>query len=208
MTENFPARITETTREDEQSLLRMIVELRQRYAPQRTAWTDLDDEAGKLMTVQWFQTLRAFRVEHVAEAIDVHLGGPRGPYFPTLQELDETTTHVSRSRAAGLRHEAIAASSSHCSGDGWIRTDDDRQMPCGRCNPYLRAVYNDRDKWHQYLNGTPLTSLGVGVEKVGGKLIAESMPSPCKIDDTHEQEPRYSKEQYEETFGRLRKAKR
>lgn len=177
------------SREDGESILRMIVELRGAYAPRRTAWSDLDAEQARRLTAQWLIALQAFPPEHVAEAIDLHREGQSGAFFPSLADIEDLARQVQRASAATNRHEAIAAMSSPCDGSGFVtRFDDDGRsvdaVPCGRCNPVLREVFNDRTKWRKYLTGVGLDKLNVGVTMVHGRLTSDRpMPDACRSTD-------------------------
>lgn len=166
---------------EESPLFRLIMDVRRRYAPRNTAWTGLAGNSSRDMTAQWLSALGDFTVDDVAEALDLHMQGTSGQFFPSLTQVVDLASGLVRAREAGARTEYVASTSGWCNGNGWIEQDEGGSIPCGRCNPVLRMVFNDRRKWAQYLNGTPLHLLGVGVEKKHGMLVWDAqMPERCR----------------------------
>lgn len=165
---------------EDSPLHRLIMDVRRRYAPRPTSWTGLAGDQSRAMTAQWMRELAQWPIEAVAEGFEVHMNGERGQFFPSLGEVSELAGRCHRHRQANAEQSYVASTTGHCNGNGWI-DGDDGVVPCGRCNPVLRTVFNDRRKWRRYLNGESLSSLGVGVEKVSGRLVSDViMPESCK----------------------------
>lgn len=173
------------SRADGESLLRLITELRDAYRPRPTAWSDMGEEEARRLTARWAIALGKVPPEFVAEAIDLWRHSPSGAFFPSLNDLDESAHRLWGSSMAGSRMEELRQlTSAACDGSGWITRDrpegGHEAFPCGRCNPYLREVFNDRTKWRRWLAGTPLSALGVGVELTHGRLVSDRpMPESC-----------------------------
>jgi len=83
---------------------------------------------------------------------------------------------------------AIEPSRVHCDGNGWRPAKaHGYMMPCERCNPALAAVFADPDKLERWSTGTPIENLGVGVERVAGRLRYRDELQPATCRPAHDQ---------------------
>jgi len=72
-----------------------------------------------------------------------------------------------------------------CDGTGW-NSSPIGMVPCKRCNPYLRDVYDDAPLWERFMNGEKLSELHDQVTVADRKMVgASGMPSACKPDLVH-----------------------
>ena len=72
-----------------------------------------------------------------------------------------------------------------CDGTGWVKIRIG-MVPCKRCNPYLRDLYDDPPLWERYLNGEKVSDLHSQVTVVDKKMVGTTgMPPTCKPDTVH-----------------------
>ena len=88
-------------------------------------------------------------------------------------------------KAARAQAHLRAEERPQCDGTGWIDSPIG-MVPCRRCNPYLRDLYDDPPRWEQWLSGTSTADLHDQVAVIDRKMAGTSgMPVPCKPDDRH-----------------------
>jgi hypothetical protein len=95
-------------------------------------------------------------------------------------------------RERRLSARAIDPGRVHCDGSR-MRWQGGRLVPCARCNPALTQVWDDPTRLREWLHGTEIEHLDVGVERVSGRLRFSDggRPAQCFAAD---EEPVTSKE--------------
>jgi len=158
-----------------------IKNLRYMYEPRPTPWTGQDEVMQDQTTDLWLDIMQGsgVSIEDFRDAGTAWMAGDGAEYFPSPMDLLRIIAKAQRSAGGGHRYPECI---SQCDGSGWIKADDGRLSPCGRCNAALAEVFSEPGKLRQWLDDTPLSALDVGVDAVRGMLRWTDRPaldSPC-----------------------------
>jgi hypothetical protein len=102
----------------------------------------------------------------------------RPPLGVIVKRYQEEAAKYARATA-----HANAEERPQCDGTGWVESPIG-MVPCKRCNPHLRDLYDDAPRWEQWLTGTSTADLHDDVAIIDRKMTG-TMPPPCKPDTIH-----------------------